>query len=721
MGIMQKLRQNMPAVIIFLVVMFIALIIFEWGDASRGKGRLRTSNTAIAKVNGEEISAAVYNQRVADIVKSQREANPDADVDEERIKEQMWNQMVDEVLIHQEAEKLGIVVTDDELRETLFYDPPANLKQTFTDSTGTFLQAQYFDFLRNPRQFLSQRQQTPKQIDDVLKKLTDMQEGIRGELLRQAVESVVTSSSIPSPVDAQAAFFAQKAKASGTFALIDATVSIPDSTIKVSDEDARKYYEDHKNDYQQKASREVRYALFNLAPSANDSAKVANNLRDAMSALAKAGEPATKTKVFEDLATKMTPGKYDGLKYTPLQEISPELQSALQGAAPGTVLGPIRLNDGNYLIDVIDFKDSGETYVKAQHILLRTTPTGNNDSVKAEAMKIYQRAKSGESFESLAREFSSDQGSAQKGGDLGYFKKGAMVKPFDEAAFAASPGSISEPVKSDFGYHIIKVNDRSTRSYKLRDIRFDVKISNITKNELAHRATVFHDQLVKGGSIDTLGKQQNIQILETGPIDRLQPAAGSMKLTNFAYEGSVGDVSDAFDLANGSVVVGQLSKVHKDGLMSFDDAKSVVIAKIRQQKKLDMVKDKATKLRASLAPGDSLTKLGSGDPTVQVRTFNDVTRASTFPGVGYDFALTNAVFDSTLAPNQISKGIIRGDRGYYIVMVSNRTQPTPAEYEAERPKFMQQFLAQNRQSLYETWLKKMRDRVEIVDFRDKRF
>ncbi|MEO6049129.1 MAG: peptidyl-prolyl cis-trans isomerase [Candidatus Kapaibacterium sp.] len=717
---MQKLRQNMPAVIIFLVVMFIALIIFEWGDASRGKGRLHTSNTAIAKVNGEEVSAAVYNQRVADIVKSQREAQPDADVDEERIREQMWNQMVDEVLIHQEAAKLGIVITDDELRENLFYDPPANLKQTFTDSTGTFLQAEYFDFLRNPRPFLTKRGQNAKQIDDVMKKLTDMQEGIRGELLRQSVESVITSTAIPSPIDAQAAFFAQKAKASGMFALIDATVSIPDSTIKVSDEDARKYYEDHKNDYQQKASREVRYALFNLTPSAADSAKVANNLRDAMSALAKADAPAAKTKVFEELATKMTPGKYDGAKYTPLQEISPELQSALQGAAPGTVLGPIRLNDGNYLIDVADFKDSGETYVKAQHILLRTTPTGNNDSVKAEAMKIYQRAKSGESFESLAREYSSD-GSAQKGGDLGYFKKGAMVKEFDEAAFATPTGSISEPVKSNFGYHIIKVNDRSTRSYKLHDIRFDVKVSNITRNELARRATVFHDELVKGTPIDTLGKQQNIQILETGPIERLQPAAGSMKLTNFAYEGKAGDVSDVYDLANGSVVVGQLSKVHTDGLMSFDDAKSVVIAKIRQQKKLDMVKEKATKLRASLAPGDSLTKLGSSDPTVQVRTFNDVTRASTFPGVGYDFALTNAVFDSTLAPNQISKGIIRGDRGYYIVTVSNRTQPSLAEYETERPKFMQQFLAQSRQALYETWLKKTRDRVEIVDFRDKRF
>src|SRR5690606_3587079 len=107
-----------------------------------------------------------------------------------------------------------------------------------------------------------------------------------------------------------------------------------------------------------------------------------------------------------------------------------------------------------------------------------TTGT-NDDSVQAQAESLLKRAQSGENFDELARQYSADPGSGQRGGDLGFFRRGSMVKPFEDAAFAASVGSIVGPVKTDYGYHIIKVTDRSMKSYKLRDLRFDPHISNI--------------------------------------------------------------------------------------------------------------------------------------------------------------------------------------------------------------------------------------------------
>lgn len=100
--------------------------------------------------------------------------------------------------------------------------------------------------------------------------------------------------------------------------------------------------------------------------------------------------------------------------------------------------------------------------VRARHILLRVFP-GDNDSVKAEKKKkaksILARIKQGEDFALLAREYSDDP-SKEKGGDMGYFARHTMVAPFDSAAFALAVGQVSEVVKSPFGYHIIKVEDK---------------------------------------------------------------------------------------------------------------------------------------------------------------------------------------------------------------------------------------------------------------------
>jgi peptidyl-prolyl cis-trans isomerase C len=103
--------------------------------------------------------------------------------------------------------------------------------------------------------------------------------------------------------------------------------------------------------------------------------------------------------------------------------------------------------------------------VHARHILIRVDPTAS-DMEKAEALKkaqdVLARAKKGEAFDKLAAQFSQDPGSATQGGDLGWFAKGQMVAPFDSAAFALHPGQLSGVVPTQFGYHVIKVEENRT-------------------------------------------------------------------------------------------------------------------------------------------------------------------------------------------------------------------------------------------------------------------
>lgn len=130
-----------------------------------------------------------------------------------------------------------------------------------------------------------------------------------------------------------------------------------------------------------------------------------------------------------------------------------------------------------YKIKVIDvvvpeediFNSYSKTFktVKAQHILIKTTEGKSDEAAKKEIEKIRAEAVSGKDFAELAKEYSDDKGSAAKGGDLGWFGKGKMVRPFEVAAFKTKKGGISEPVKTTFGYHIIKVNDvKETPNYQ---------------------------------------------------------------------------------------------------------------------------------------------------------------------------------------------------------------------------------------------------------------
>jgi len=715
MGLMQKFRRSMPAVIVILIVMFVLLIIFEWGDASRGSGQARVGGQVLGEVNGRPISSVVFQQRVDRTIENQRRSNPDAEVNTDQIGDVVWQGLVDEEILKGTAEELGIYVNDAMVAEQLLYSPPDYLKKMFTDTTtGTYYEQKYFEFMRDPRGWL--RQNNPNypqaQIAELEQDLIDIGESIRQEKLRDLVQDVVSAPTVPSPGEALAEYRDQRSKANGTYALIEPT-GIVDSTIVVSDADAQKYFEQHKADFVQKASREIKYVTFTMAASAQDSSFTNRRLREVSEALAKATTPAARDTVFSEFAARYGNGMYDGTRALTMKDLSPELASALAGSVPGTVIGPILLPTGNSMVLVRDVIDSGETVVKAQHILLRSA--ANDDSVRAQAESIAKRARAGETFDQLAQTFSAD-GSASRGGDLGYFDRAAMVKPFSDAAFAAAPGTIVGPVKTEYGYHVIKVNDKSRRAYRIVDMRFDIKISNTTRNIIRQRAKAFRDKLSEGLTLDTLASREKLQVTESGPVNRAQPVGGSPRLTSWAFVASQGAVSDVIELDGGVLAVAQLSKVRAEGPMTLEDAKEQVIAKIRQRKKLDMIQDRATRLRSALQGADSLSKLTSIDSTVQVRPFVDVTRTGALPGVGYEPALSAAIFSLKL--NEIST-LIRGDRGFYIVTVTARTEPSEDEFKKEQEKFVQTLVMQRKQMVYNDWTTRMRERSDIVDNRNR--
>ncbi|PFE05150.1 peptidylprolyl isomerase [Bacillus cereus] len=119
-----------------------------------------------------------------------------------------------------------------------------------------------------------------------------------------------------------------------------------------------------------------------------------------------------------------------------------------------------------------ELKENYKPEIKASHILVKDEAT---------AKKVKEELNQGKSFEELAKQYSEDPGSKEKGGDLGYFGPGKMVKPFEDAAYKMKKDEVSEPVKSDFGYHIIKVTDIKKQEKSFEDSKADIKKQLVAK------------------------------------------------------------------------------------------------------------------------------------------------------------------------------------------------------------------------------------------------
>jgi peptidyl-prolyl cis-trans isomerase D len=189
------------------------------------------------------------------------------------------------------------------------------------------------------------------------------------------------------------------------------------------------------------------------------------------------------------------------------------------------------------------YQEKGELYnrperVHARHILRsvgRDAPAADLDRARTEIEAAAKRIEGGEPFEQVAAELSQDPGSKSRGGDLGFFARGQMVKEFEDAAFALSPGQMSGPVKSDFGYHLIKVDERQEALTRpLESVREEIAKELLIREALRERARTRAQRLadaVRGGkALDAAAREQQVEVHQSGWLSRrngLVPGLGN--------------------------------------------------------------------------------------------------------------------------------------------------------------------------------------------------
>jgi parvulin-like peptidyl-prolyl isomerase len=697
MPLMTKIRESMTTFFSVFAGVFVVYIVLDWGMDITGRRHTKqlAESQEIGTINGQAIPTKEFTELVKQATDNQK-AQTGTEPDENQLRtlrDQVWNQMIDQKLYDDEIKRLGITVADKEIVDWVTGEnPPDFLQKQFTDSTGTFDRVRYDATIKNPKN------------KDIMVRVED---ALRKQREREKLQSVILASVQVPEGDVLEKFIDNNIKYDADYILFDPNILVKDDEVKVSDDDLRRFYNDHSEEFKVEATRKLKYVQFNNAPSKSDSESVINEIADVKKRALEGMDFLDLAKTYSETPLADTYFKHG--------ELSQEKESAIFSAKSGDIIGPMNEFDGFHLIKVLDFRNGKDDFLRASHILITIE---NNDSVKAlkEATKIAAEIKHGGDFAELARKNSKDPGSGQRGGDLGWFGKGRMVKPFDEAAYKAKVGQIVGPIRTQFGYHIIKVTARDNREVKIADIHTQIRVSSQTKSDIEQHAQDFQ-YLAKEGDFVKEATQSKFTVAETQPFQKngVIPGIGqNSSLNKFAFTNKPGSVSNVITLQN-SFGVFMISEAKEAGIRPFDELKASLEARVKREKKMEKVKTIASELRQSLSGNDELQKITAKRPDLPVAHAPSFTLGGSVPSIGHDPGFIGGI--SSLNVGEISKPF-EGQRGIFIAKLTGKSPFDSVAYKAQVDGLRSQLLAEKRTRYLSEWSEQLKKAAEIVDNRD---
>ncbi|HWW88150.1 MAG TPA: peptidylprolyl isomerase [Vicinamibacterales bacterium] len=632
MTMLDKMRQHMGWLKWSLALVVLAFIIFYIPDFLRGSGADAASGDTIAKVEGREITAGEFKRMYQAQLQAYRAAYG-GNMSEQLLKQlgveqQILQQMVDERAALAEADKLGIDVSDEEVRQRIFAMP------AFQENGAFIGDQRYQQLLRMQRPPM-----TPAEFED----------NVRRSLIVDKLRTSLTNwLSVP---DNELEQEYRRRNDKVKLAVVSLSADSFRSKVSVTDSDVATYFEAHKADFKIPEKRKIRYLLVDL----------------------------------DQLRSKVV---------VPVADIERSYNSNIE-------------------------QYTTPEQVRASHILLKTE--GKDDAaVKAKAEEVLKQAKSGADFAELARKYSEDEASAKNGGDLDYFQRGRMVPEFDQAVFNMQPGDITDLVKTQYGYHIIKLVDKKVATTRtLAEVRQQISDQlayERAQAQAADLAQTLEKQISKPADLDKVAKAQGMSVQESGFFARDEPILGlgpAPEAASRAFEMKQGDVSGQLRASRGIVFETLVAK-QDPYIPKIDEVKERVRDELIKSKARDLSKEKAAEIAAKLKSAPDFEKAAKA-AGVEAKTTELIARGSPIPDVGAAPAVEDAAF--TLPAGAVSDPIVT-DTGSAVIKVLEKKQVTPAEWTSAKDHFRDELLTDRRNRFYGAYMTKAKQRMKIDFYRE---
>ena len=627
MTMLDRMRRHRDWLKWSLGLVCVAFVLFYIPDFLKGTGADAASSDTIAKVEGHEITAGEFRRTYQAQLQAYRSAYG-ANMNDQLLKQlgieqQILQQMVDERAALAEADRLGIIVSDEEVRQRIFAMP------AFQENGGFIGEQRYQQLLRMQRPPMM-----PSEFE------TNVRRGLTVEKLRASLTDWL---SVPDK-ELEQAYRRRNDKIKLAVVTFNADSFRGQATA--SDGDVAGYFDGHKDEFKIPEKRKIRYLLLDIE--------------------------AMRAKVV-----------------VPAADIEKAYNSGIE-------------------------QYTTPEQVRASHILLKTEGKSDAD-VKAKAEALLKQAKAGGDFAELAKKNSEDESNAKNGGDLDYFGRGRMVPEFDQAVFAMQPGQISDLVKTQYGYHIIKLVDKKSAATRpLAEVRqqlTDQLAYERAQSQAADLASKLEKQVSKPADLDKVAKAEGLTVQESGFFAREEPILGlgpSPEVASKAFDMKPGDVAGPLRGSRGFVFETLVAK-QDPYVPKLDEVKERVRDEVIKQKARDLSTQKAAELAAKLKAAPDFEKAAKA-AGFEAKTTDLIARDAPIPDLGTAPAVEDAAFK--LPVGAVSSAIAT-DNGTAVVKVIEKKEVTADEWSTAKDRFRDEQLADRRNRFFSAYMLKAKQKMKI--------
>ncbi len=699
MAVLERIRKKGGLV---ASIVGLALLAFVMGDLLSSGSSIFNPDYSLAKIDGEEIPFPLYQQklsRLESIVKQNtRKSSLDAST-LESLREQAWNEILKENIMQKEYDELGLAVNSNELYDMVQGEEihPTVERLFKNPETGKADKNAILQFLKN----LDNSKGTSQKNYWLFVESTLMKDRILakyGNLIKKSF--FVTKNEMEND-------FLEKNKKVDFKYIVQNFKSIPDSTIEITENDISNYYEKHKKDFEQKVSRDIEYVAFTVKASSKDRKNARKWVLNQKANL----KNSKKDKQYISLNSDENFDK----KFHKKGELNKKIDSLMFAKEIGFVTDVYQ--DGqNYKISKISSIKFLPDTVKARHILIKVD--AKTDIAKANSMadSLKNLIKKGADFAKLAKKFSEDKGSGAKGGDLGWFKEGQMVKPFNDACFEGKKGDITI-VESQFGVHLIELQDKGEEVKKVQIATLTKKImaSDETRENEYQKASRFQGMNQDVESFTDAVKKEKLSKRIANNIKendkKISGLESPRELVRWIYKAEINTVSTVFEFGN-KFVVALLTEIKEEGYANIEQVKNEIESKVRKEKKSKILMVKVNKELANVKSLEELSK----KLDTKVESSKNISFSSRNAGkMGYEPKIV--ALATNLEKEKLSKSI-EGNNGIFVVFVTKITDAKLKEdYKEDKKKLVRTRTSRVDYQIYET----LKESVEIEDNRSKFF